>query len=623
MKALLLKELKDQRVFAVLGFAMFAVNHVVDAVFGDPDFEPLSETFYELGGASAALALLVAFAVGTGLLAREADEGTLAFLDGLPLSRPRIWAAKVCSALAVQMVYPVLAATFAVVLHLWSRGSLNHDVHLHLVLQHLALMVLAVSVSLFAGMLLGFTRALAWACLGVVVSVISWGSRSVPAVSLLDPTQLLVPSFVGTRWEVPFDKLLAQLLLAAGLALAGLLAFVRAGRSRRSVDEALKRPLVSALVAVATVVSLFVALGFLFGRDGGDGHEGQTEEAPGAWFFRGAAGHAETQHYRFAYPALRGDRVQELLEGADEKFEQVCAVLGVDGGEPVSVDLWGSSANTLGTALHESVRMGLDAPDLLGVLAHETTHVLAGRLAREEQGRGLAQMTVFNEGLASWVQRAVSPGDGGEAAMDRFQAAWVARRRLVEPMLLTDAEKLAQTQDIELQYPLGSTFIQALVDRHGPEAPRKVLEALAREDFPRDLSGFELWAAAFQLAGYDVGLVFDDYSRLLGRYEREHSAELDVLPRLRGILKREDDWVGVEVRAEPALPEGLSLVVRFKPGRDAELDTLFVVEARPEDQRAWTQRSRFGAEVCFQPGLRAGKVNIFEPWSCVPLTAVE
>jgi hypothetical protein len=622
VKALLLKELRDQRVFAVLGLALFAVNHLVDAVFGDPDFEALSETFYELGGAGASVALLVAFAVGTGLLAREADEGTLGFLDGLPLSRPRIWTAKVCCALGVQMVYPVLAAAFAVALHLWSRGSLDHEVHLHLVLQHLGLMLLAIAVSLFAGMLLGFTRALAWACLGLLVSIISWGARSVPKVSLLDPTQLLYPSFVGTRWEVPSDNLLVQLLLAAGLALAGLLAFMRSGRSTRSVEETLKRPLVSAFVAVATVVSLVVALRFMFDRSG-DRHEGQTEEAPGAWFSQGAAGHAETQHYRFAYPAHRGERLQGLLEGADEKFEQVSSVLGVDGGEPVSVDLWGSSANTLGTALHESVRMGLDAPDLLGVLAHETTHVLAGRLAREEQGRGLSQMSVFNEGLASWVQRAVSPGDGGEAAMDRFQAAWVSRRKLVEPMLLTDAEKLAQTQDIELQYPLGSTFIQALVERHGREAPRKVLEALGREDFPRDLFGFELWAAAFQLAGYDVGLVFDDYSRLLARYEREHAAELDALPRLRGILKREGEWVGVEVRAERALPEGLRPVVRFKPGRDAELDTLFVVEARPEDQVAWTGRLRFGAEVCFQPGLRVGTVNVFEPWACVPLTAVE
>lgn len=619
------KELRDQRVFGWLGVGLFVVNDLIEVALGSPDTEPLGVNFSHLGGATAGAVLLVAFAVGTGLLAREADEGTLGFLDGLPLSRARIWAVKGVTAVAMLMVYPLLHAAFLVGLHLWSRGSLDHALHLHLVLQHLALLTLCVTVTVFAGMLLGFTRALAWAALAVVVSALTWASRQSPAAAAFDPTTLLEQHLVGATWHVPELNLGVQLSLAVFLGLGSLLAFMRTGRSSRSLDERLKRPVVSAIVALVTVCAVVLALYVVGGdSDGDDTHWGQTEDVAGAWFDEGPSGHAETEHYRFSYPAQRAQGLLLLLDAGDLQFEAVERALGgVDGGTQIPVDLWGSSRNTAGTAMHESIRMGLDSKeDLLGVLAHETTHVIAGRLANETKQDGLARMSIFNEGLASWVERRVAPGDGGQAELDRLQAAWVSRRRLVEPTVLTDADALTSQQDVSLQYPLGGAFVQALVDRHGPRAPAKVLETLGRDDFPRGLSGFELWTAAFQLAGYDVGAVFDDYSRLLKRWELERKDTLDALPRLRGVLTAREGWVGVEVLVDGEMPEGFTAVVRFRPAKDSALDTYFQRPVREDDLTAWVERREVGpSEVCFQPGLKARGVTIYEPWGCQPIDA--
>lgn len=615
------KELRDQRVFAGLGLAMFVVNDVVGVAMSQPDLEPLAENFDNLSGGTAATLMLMAFAIGTGLLAREADDGTLGFLDGLPLSRVRIWGIKLLSALGLLLLYPVLHLVLVAVLHLLSRGALDRAVHAELLLQQLLLVALACAVSLTAGMLLGFARSLSWAALAVVVSIIAWGSSRSTAVHALDPLVLLEPRFVGDQWPVPMRSVLAQGGLAVLFGLSSLLVFLRTGRSQGSLDEKLRRPVISAAVAVVTLAAGVTAAVLISDGD----HEPQrgNEEVDGAFFAEAPPGHAATLHYRFSYPGDRGQRVELLLRDGDRQFDAVAGLLGVDGGEPIPVDLWGSSRNTAGTAMHDSIRMGLDSDeDLLGVLAHETTHVVAGRLAREDRNDGLAGMAVLDEGLATWVMRRVAPGDGGATELDRLEAAWVARRKLVEPALVTDREALAAEHDINLQYPLGSAVVEALVQRYGPSAPRVLLETLGREDFPRGLSGYELWAAAFQLAGFDLAPVLDGYARLLSRWATERAAVLDALPRPRGVLTAKGEWVGVEVRTERPLPDGFSTVVRFKPGANSGLETYMFRRAREEDGIAWIQRHELGdVEVCFQPGLYVQDVALYEPWSCLPLEA--
>jgi hypothetical protein len=306
-----------------------------------------------------------------------------------------------------------------------------------------------------------------------------------------------------------------------------------------------------------------------------------------------------------------------LLLHADEVFHNVAKQLDVEDGPGIDVDLSGSEDNTEGTAFFNRIRMVADGPEPLATLAHETTHVFADRLAGGDRNRELDKMAAFNEGLAHWVQQKLSSGSG-ISEVDRLQAAIVSRRHMISPRQLTDMTALAREVDLNLQYPLGGVLVDVLVNRYGVDAPKKILLTIGRADFPRDLQGVELWQAAFQLAGFDLALVFDDYSRRLKGWEVGNSGLIDELPRPRGSLVRNGDLVGVVLRVDTSLSEGSSLVVRFRPRDDSPLREY--ATRYPSSDIAWRSVNSIANEkVCFQPGLQSHGIVIYEAWTCLPL----
>jgi len=259
---------------------------------------------------------------------------------------------------------------------------------------------------------------------------------------------------------------------------------------------------------------------------------------------------------------------------------------------------------------------GGEAP--LSVLAHETTHVFASRLAGGRNERELTKMPAFNEGLAHWVEQTLA-SKTGVSELDKLQAAIVSQRHMASARQLTDVDALARDVDRNLVYPLGAAIVDVLIRRYGADAPRTLLLTLGRPDFPRDLEGYTLWQAAFQLSGFDLTLVFDDYARLLKEWELKSAALIAELPRPRGSLVRSDDYVGVAVRLDAALPAESRAVVRFRPRSDSPLRD-YVTRSTEKNDIAWQSINKIANEkVCFQPGIRTKGIVIYETWSCLPL----
>jgi hypothetical protein len=228
-------------------------------------------------------------------------------------------------------------------------------------------------------------------------------------------------------------------------------------------------------------------------------------------------------------------------------------------------------------------------------------------------------MEALNEGLARWVQQRLW-AKSGVSDFDRLQAAIVSQRHMVSARQLTDINELARDVDRNLQYPLGAVVVDALVRRYGANAPKKLLLTIGRQDFPRGLGGFALWQAAFQLSGFDLTLVFDDYARRLREWELEFASSIADLPRPRGSLVRNGEMVGVAVRLDTVPPEGWQAVVRFRPQEASPLRDY--VTQRTHDNIAWQSLNRIANEkVCFQPGLGSSNIVIFEAWACLPLVS--
>lgn len=615
--ALVRKELRELRPWVVLGF-VFAALDVVDEVLSRPVLRPLGDSFSGLADFSVAVLWLLAFAIGTTLGTREADDGTLGFLDGLPVTRTRVFLVKLLTAAGALFLWPGLRAGLAVGLHLAARGSLDHTVHAGLVLQLLALEALAVLSGLGLGAALGHLRSLTWLALGCAGVGLGLLTERLPRAALLDPMSLAEVQLVGTRLHVDGEAVGVQAALAALWAVVAWAGFVGTGRPRWL--DLSKRPVVSALVAVLTVAAVVgaVALRSDDAADAADGGGADASGAPGAHFAASAPASTSTLHYRFSYPANRAREALALAEGADAVFEEVHRQLQVPPGPPIDVDASGSRRATAGTAFSGGLRLQLGG-DARAVLAHETSHVVSRRVAGDERAWLWQAAPVLNEGLASWVERRFS-GRAEERREDALTLAALHRRGELLLEDLVDAERLAKTRDDGLKYAAGEALIDATVRVYGPGALPRLLAAFGDERLPQDLEGLPLWQACFQVAGLDLGRVVDDFFREVDDAARARADELAALPRPRVVLLKADGWYGAKAVVDAPLPDGWRLALRFRPGPDSDFssyDTYVVAPDEPQWREAKQVRK---AQLCVQAGLKLKHGNtLYEPWACLPV----
>ena len=624
MRALFAKELRSLRPFLVLCIAVLLIE-IIDKLLSPIEAQALSQGLLTLPISLASTQLLLAFALGSGLLVREIDDGTLNFLDGLPVTRGAVFAAKAMAAMLVLTIYPLGLVVLHTLLHAGARESLDHAFHPALLLTLFGLSMLVTLVGLAFGMLLGFLRFLSWLVLSLcVIGVLLLKDREPSLGAALNTADLLTLRFVGARWQLPMAAIWTQLgaallfgVLAFGLfkASGGMLA--RARKWQRA-----RRYLLVPSVAVMLVAAV-AGLTFVARQDGADGDSGGKHQANAVKFAPAAAGHASTTHYSFSYPAMSGERLRPFIARADQTFEKVAALLGTEAGAPIDADLSGSTDNHEGTAYLDRIRMRVRGTESLAVLGHETTHVFAKRLAGGESGEQLDGLMVFNEGLAKWIENQLT--DARNSEEQELAAAIVSKRRLVTPHQLTDYDTFSGAVDDNLKYPLGAALVGQFVHRYGAQAPKTLLQTLARADFPRDLEGYELWQSAFQLSGFDLDLVFDDYARHLKTLERKYARQIAALPRPRGSLVKTGKSYEVSLRLDLPLPDDAYPLVRLRPGMGSGTEqyrTSYSKSQTPGKMLARVPASIITRdEICFQAGLAYGGIIVYEPWGCLPISS--
>jgi hypothetical protein len=434
----------------------------------------------------------------------------------------------------------------------------------------------------------------------------------VPRAAMLDPLRLVEAGVEGVRWRYDVEAMVAQGLVALCCTLVSWALFARAGRGRTLVVN--PRPVIGAIVTVLTLGACVgaVVLWSLGSRDTEpDDSEPDLTSVPTS-----APASTTTRCYELSYPSIESAPALKLAEQADETYDRVSALLGVDGGAPIFVDLSGSMRNTLGTAFKDRIRMVAD-DEARATLAHETAHVVARRLVGEEGFTRWSDARVLDEGLASWVEGHFLE----HPAAEQLVLAALLDRGALKLETIIDFARFVEEGDDELKYPIGRGLIDAMVRRYGEGSIHALLRAFGDERLPPKLSGAALWQATFQLAGMDLGLVTDDFFGEVEKTRAEHRAELDALPRPDTRLVTHDGWYGVEVSTtEPA--EFPRLDVRFRPAPGSP--TSEYDRSRVKDgEVAWRQAEQIQRRrVCFQAGLPLSKKAVlFEPWTCLPLSS--
>lgn len=609
-KTLLLKELRALRPYLVFAVVLMGAT-VFDVVVTESAFRSLAETFSSVASMPLPLIFgIVALALGTGVSVKERDEGTLAFLDALPVTRSRVFFVKLLAAMLVLTAFPFFQLGWAVFEHAFARGSLDTPFHWNILLGAFLMQLQLMATFLAAGTLLGFARSLTWMLVGVVAAGLQRLIHFVPRLAMLDPLRLVESGVEGVRWNYELEVIGAQAAIATACTLVSWGLFVRSGRSR---SITVNRPVVGALVTLLTLGAIFGALALWWKTDSGGtaSNEPDLENVP-----ESAPASTTTAHYEFSYPSIESKAALELAEKADVTFLQVSELLGVDGGVPILVDLSGSMRNTVGTAFMDRIRMRAD-DEAVATLAHETSHVVARRLIGEEGFRRWSNARVLDEGLASWVEgHFLTHPDEEQLVL----AALLDRNELHLTDII-DFETFTKNGDDDLKYVIGRGLIDAMVKRYGPASIHKLLRAFGDEQLPPKLSGAALWQATFQLAGMDLSLVADDFFAVVEKTLEARRALVDALPRPQTKLVTQEEWYGIEVSAEPA-EEYPRLVLRYRPGPDSSLDEYDRTWVRNGDvswrENELIQRRR----LCFQAGLQLSrKATLFEPWTCLPLSS--
>ena len=624
-RALFTKELRSLRPFLFIVLALVLFD-TIDALRTPFESSSFLDRFTSMADGLSIIQIVLGFALGSNLLVREIDDGTLNFLDGLPLKRSAIFVAKIKAAMLVLIMMPVGLLLLNAALHMATRGSLDFALHPALLLTFFGLSILVTAVSLTAGMLFGFLRSLCWLVFVLCAIGIQLLENTAPSLaSALNTADLLTLRFTGTDWQLPLPTIWTQLgatLLFGG---AAFVLFNSAGNVLAQVQHLQKwRRLIVAPVVAIMLIAALTGVVMLAERSNLDSDE-HSEQADAVEFIPIAKGHATTTHYSFSYPALSSARVSALIASADQTFVDVATLLKMEGGAPIDVDLSGADENHDGTAHLDRIRMHVRGASAKATLAHETAHVFAARLAGGERATQLDAMMVFNEGLAEWVESKLTKGSISER--HELAAAIVSVRRLVTPRQLTDHDAFASAVDDNLKYPLGAILVERFVNRYGPTAPRTLLLVLARKDFPRDLQGYALWQTAFQLAGFDLDLVLDDYARHLKQLEPRYARQIAELPRPRGSLALQGERYAVTLRMDGPMPAGAYPLVRFRPGKSGNSAQYRTSDSALSPDGKYTaqvpERIITRGEVCFQPGLMYAGMVIYEPWVCLPVSSAE
>ncbi len=529
MAALLWKELRGLKAFIALIAGVELIGFIYNLATEIPDAKALDLDKLTVGGPIIVL-LFFSLLLGSGLLLREVSDGTLHFLDGLPVSRSRIFFAKLAAGFLVLCMVPVLDLFPDAFFGFLSRTSVDPPypwpfLARFLLLSAFAALSLLCTVSALA--MLGRWFALVAGL--TFLAVLSLLIRGVDWVEYLKPTAL-VPKQAGAQILIPWRHVAAQ----GGVALVALaIAWLRfqniGARSRDAMDSAgplMRFVLVLSRIAVPVVWIAVIVLMIRF-----SGPEPEESANPGG---ETAFVSDKTSHYEFLYRGSQRKEIKPLLAYADWTFTMVADFFGVPArSERIVADLDSPiPSHTAGvtnwTKIRVRVSPGETEPAFRRVLGHETAHVIMQEIGGQPFVHEGNSTRFFNEGMATAVESRHFDPDLG-ASLHRFGAAAVSRGP-VPFSSLCDDDELGKTRDPAIAYPLGCAFSEALIRVCGDHAPARVLEEFKRARFNGSAKGETLWREIFQGCGYSLDAVTAAYDAELSRWQTEHADFIARLP---------------------------------------------------------------------------------------------
>ncbi len=621
MTAVFRKEISDLTPFLLLVQLVYGTEVFFDLLTDYPDQSPLLNhfSFIQNGNwfTNCLAAFFLSFALAGGLFVREIDQRTIHFLEGLPTNRHRIFWSKVAAAFCVLFSGPLLEAAHSVWQQYFARTTIDPGYHWNLVLTGLFLQACLLFVFLSTGLLFSFLRRLGWALAALLFAAYALALRTLPAVVVLNPCLITEPLLEGHTWPIPWRMLQVQLPLALAALLASWWLFLGKGMALAVWLDKVRRTTLGRVTlgctGLATILAWFVILVMLIA---GRGDRGVSDGD--ALFVGWEEADYATERYTFKVPSNLLEAARPGLKQADTIHDQVTTFLDAPIGDPIAVNaMQPAGRHVAGLAFWQSIRLGsgtLISPEqLVATLGHETVHVYADRLSNGTLNAQHQTTRFFNEGLAEYVEQRFfrDPAYQDVAHYERVVAAFDLFHRFEFTTIMNNTALTAE-YDPYLVYPVGMTFVQQVIARHGDETAHNILVRLGREDRPRDMAGMVLWRDAFQGAGLNFDSEVNAYYEYVQTLRSKHQAFVEGLPRLYGSVEREEGLLWIRVDSDK--PHDYSVIVRARQSADADQELYQYPRADADGRFPLLARDFPNLEL--QVGLQIGEETfaIWEKW---------
>jgi hypothetical protein len=635
--ALLWKEWMGLRPFAILIVVLCLMSEFYESATSFSDMRPIWDS--ELIGWNGGIGLLIfSVIISLGILVREQDDGTLLYLDGLPLSRGSVYLAKWVAATALTAASGYLDLAVASGYEMLSRTSSSPPFPWRSMAVLMGLMACQAAFLVSLMFFLSIFRR--WALLllgGLFFLVYQLKSLQFPYAVFLDPLELVQkPEQMGDRWIVPWNHLGALFVMGSGFYLMGLLFFsIRPGSFSalgRGRWAAVLRVGSKLLLPLATVVMVGALIIFIAKNEEDDEdstpvilEELRPQPSGGNQIIQ-----TDSAHFEFIHRKNDSEKVQQLMPLADELFLKVADFLEVPAemrASRIVVDTTSNlSRHAAGQAHWKKIRMGLTHNEGRltneAILGHELAHVLIDQLTDDRLKDEFGATRWFHEGLASYVEYRFFQNEKTREQSERglaLAASWGE----VDFAELVDNEELSKLRDSNLVYPAGMLWMKAAVDVYGDDAPAKLLRAIARPEAPRKLKGLALWRDTCLAAGLDLERIRSRFRVMLKELQDKHQETCSLFPEItEATVSKADGEIVIRPKLEAGwsdnLPEGSHLVCLIRPDEDADMSRLRHAELDENGEFRVPSYSFVKPQIGYQIGWSAGdwrKEPVFGEWT--------
>jgi hypothetical protein len=510
--------------------------------------------------------LIIGMGLGSAAIGHDREQGTLSFLDALPVSRLSLFVHKWLSAVLVGLLLPVWELGVTLFMGWLSLDSVSAPLPWSYAFGMGGLMALLTTVCVSLGMMLSHLGRWFVAGAGMLVWAVIWVRlHGGVAAEWLDTQGLMSPGIEGNRIVSVSWRLAASHAGAGVIAtlIAAIFYMSREGRWSVMLGRMERNRLVALLLKLAPLAAVLVIIGVVatMAEDAEDKHDPEpVAEAAGEVDVKAkdstGFGTRQTPHYEFLFLESDREKSQALMNGAESAFKECSAAFGDPAweGERMVVDLAAKVMQHAGAQTNwTKIRLPLDRmpkEQWRSVLRHETAHVFIGLLSGGRDVRHFNELRCFHEGMASYVETYAGKDAAKERQALEQWAALAWSRGAVPLSLLSSDDAMSQQRDEFLVYPLGMVLARAIISVGGKDMPRLLLETLRDRREENAKQGLEFWRDLLGECGCSLEQVDAEYHRLAQDLVKQHTRFIAPLPR----ITAKAEIRGSDIVIDPQLP---------------------------------------------------------------------